>query len=81
MHAFIRLQQRRVTLLEVEETLLNGAHEENKDIFIKKFNTWNYAISGSTLDGKILRVIVTFPSKEMLIVTVIDVANMKRKIK
>lgn len=71
-HAHSRLQQRQVTRLEVKQVLQHGEYEENKDKFEPKYNSWNYSISGKTLDERPLRAVVSFDKKNILIITVID---------
>ena len=71
-HASLRLQERKVTRLEVRQALQNGSHEEIKDKFNHDHKLWNYSIRGKTIDGRSLRVIVSFDKKNMLIITVIN---------
>ena len=71
-HAHQRLQKRVVTRQEVRQVLRNGYHEKRKDEFIEEYNSWNYSIKGTTIDKRVLRVIVSFDSSNMLIITIID---------
>ena len=71
-HANQRLQQRDVTRQEVKQVLKNGHNEKRKDEYKEEHNRWNYSIKGKTIDKRSLRVAVSFDSKNMLIITVID---------
>jgi len=69
-HAIERKAERNITLPEIIHVLRTGRHEKSKDHFEKAFNTWNYAIRGKTIDGMVLRVIVSFDEeKDLLIIT------------
>ncbi len=60
-----------ITLPEILYVLGHGRHEMSKDKFEERFNTWNYAIRGLTLDGDDLIVIVSFDNERgLLIITV-----------
>ena len=49
---------------------MSGRHEKSKDQFDEAFKTWNYAVRGETIDGKDLRVIVSFDHEtDLLIIT------------
>ena len=71
-HANERLQQRKITRLEVKQALKSGHHEKRKDEFKEEQKTWNYSIRGKTIDGRNLRVALSFDKNNMLIITVID---------
>ncbi len=71
-HAIARQKERDITLRDVLAVLEHGRHEQNKDEFSVKNQTWKYAIRGKTVNGLELRVVVLF-EEEMVIVTVIDV--------
>ena len=74
-HAHQRLQERVVTRQEVKQVLRNGYHEKRKDEFIEEYDSWNYSVKGTTVDKRILRVIVSFDSNNMLIITIIDLSK------
>ena len=76
-HAAERLQQREVSRLEVKQALTSGFHEKKKDMYDDNYKCWNYSIRGKTVDNRDLRIIVSFDSDGMLIITVIDI---KRRI-
>lgn len=65
------MASRTINRLEIIDVLANGFHERRKDKFEEKFNSWNYAIRGKTLDNRSLRVVVAF-EEDMLIITAID---------
>ena len=71
-HTTERQYERQILRSDVLYVLLNGYHEKRKDTFVEAFRAWNYAIRGKTVDKKDLRVIVSFDSVGMLIVTAID---------
>ena len=70
-HAEKRIQQRKVSRLEVKQVLRSGHHEKSKDVFREEYGNWCYSVKGRTVDKRVLRIAVTFDEKEMLIVTVI----------
>lgn len=72
-HAADRRQQREVTLMELKYVIQNGFHEKAKDEYKPEHGTWNYAIRGKTLDGRSLRIAVSFEGVDLLlIITAID---------
>lgn len=71
-HAIERKQQRSITLPEIIHVLHNGYHEKRKDEFKEEYAAWNYAICGKTVDGRRLRVCISFDPSGMLIITAID---------
>ena len=71
-HAFKRAKDRLVPVPHVEHALLNGFHESRKDKFESLFDSWNYAIRGTTPDQTKVRVIVAFADDGLLVVTVIN---------
>jgi hypothetical protein len=73
-HALKRLDERKVSQPEVEQVLMSGHHENARDQFDEKFQSWKYAIRGKTVDSRELRVAVAFDSG-MLVVTVIDLKD------
>lgn len=70
-HATDRQNERKISRLEVQQVLKNGFHEVRKDKFDSNFSTWNYAVRGKTIDGRKLRVIISFDQNDMLIITAI----------
>ncbi len=73
-HARKRLAQRKITLPELLQVLASGRHEKAKDEFVERFQAWNYAIRGKTVDKRELRVAVGF-DPILLIITVIDLES------
>lgn len=71
-HATERERQRRITLPEILKVLRRGYHESRKDEFKDLYDAWNYAIRGKTVDGRQLRVCVSFDASGMLLITAID---------
>ena len=71
-HAWQRLQQRDVTVQEVLQILRRGYHEARKDEFREDFMEWNYAIRGTTLDARSLRLAVAVKPGGFFVLTVID---------
>ena len=73
LHAKQRLDERQVTLAEVEYVIQNGRREPKKDEFKIEYNCWNYAIKGKTIDKRHLRIAVTLDRlTRVLVITVID---------
>jgi hypothetical protein len=71
-HSIERQREREITRVEVIYVLRHGFHERKKDKFEALHQAWNYAIRGKTVDGRDLRVIVSFDDSDMLIITAID---------
>jgi hypothetical protein len=71
-HATERKQQRQITLPEILTVLRHGYHEKRKDEFKELYRAWTYAIRGKTVDGRQLRVCVSFDESGMLLITAID---------
>jgi phage terminase large subunit-like protein len=57
---------------EVELILTEGHHEAKKDQFNEEFQSWDYAIKGKTMDGRILRVVVALVQPNVFVITTID---------
>lgn len=74
-HAHVRKDQRNITDPEIRQVLLSGWSERNKDDFKEEYGTWNYAIRGKTVDGRELRIAVSFDGDGMLIITAIDLSE------
>lgn len=74
-HAQARSRERNITRPEYEYVLKSGYHERKKDEYKENHKAWNYAIRGKTVDGRDLRVAVSFEDNDMLIITVIDLAK------
>ena len=70
-HANQRMYQRGIIKPEVEYVLENGHHEAKKDQFNEGFGSWDYAIKGTTVDGRKLRIVVAIERPNVLIVTAI----------
>lgn len=75
VHALQRQQERRITRPEYLYVLRHGYHEARKDEFKPEYNAWNYAIRGRTVDRRELRVIVSFDSDGLLIITTIELGK------
>ncbi len=73
-HALMRQEQRSICLPDVLYVLVNGRHEQEKDIFDVKYQRWKYAIRGRTVNASDLRIIVAFHEK-MAIITVIKLVG------
>jgi hypothetical protein len=55
--------------------LKNGYHEKKKDKFEEQYHAWNYVVRGKTIDGRNLRIVVSFDPSGMLIITAIDLGK------
>ena len=71
-HAEGRKEERNITRPEYLYVLKHGYHEPKKDEYKEEFKAWNYSIRGKTVDGRELRVVVSFDDNFMLIITVIN---------
>ena len=72
VHAEIRKHERDITRPGYEYVLRTGWHEKSKDEYKEEYKAWNYSIRGKTVDGRDLRVVISFDENGMLIITVID---------
>lgn len=68
------MQLRKIIETELSYMLKHGYCETSKDQYDQARRNWKYAIRGSTMDGRDLRVIIAF-HQHILIVTVIDKDN------
>lgn len=69
-----RMRQRQVIWPEVTAVLRGGVHVPEYDHWSEEHESWNYAIEGDTVDGRRLRISVTFVEQDdVLLITVIDV--------
>lgn len=71
-HSTERQNQREITRAEVLYILRRGFHEKKKDKFEARYQSWNYAVRGKTVDKRVLRIIVSFDESNMVIITAID---------
>jgi len=71
-HALARRSERFISRPEILQVLRSGWHEKNKDQYREEYQSWNYAIRGVTVDGRELRIVVSFEEDRLLIVTAID---------
>lgn len=69
LHANERVAEEGLTRYEIRQALAAGRRAEEHDEYSKTYGEWNYAIRGVTLDEVPLRVIVTFHSVDMVVVT------------
>lgn len=71
-HAYVRKNQRRLSVGDIQNVLETGYHEKRKDEYKEEFADWNYAIKGKTLDNEFARVCIAFVQEiNMIVVTVI----------
>lgn len=81
LHAQERQAERRVTRPEYLHVLRTGYHEARKDEYKAEYGAWNYSIRGKTVDGRDLRVAISFEQiktgsgETLLIITVIEVGD------
>jgi len=82
-HAKKRQQDRDVSELDVLFILENvsgrSKRNKNKDVFINGRQDWNYCIEGEDVDGNAIRVIVSFETEMMIVITVICIDDMELK--
>lgn len=75
-HAQQRMEERDISLTEVNYILKNGYHEAAKDEFDNDRSNWRYSIRGMTVDRRDIRVVVSFDKiTKMFVITVIDKDN------
>ncbi|MCE5318932.1 MAG: DUF4258 domain-containing protein [Parachlamydia sp.] len=75
-HAECRQLERDITLLDALHVIKTGFRDKRHDQYKDEFNSWNYAITGQTLQCETIRVIISFDSKtRMLIITVINITK------
>ena len=53
----------------------NGYWEKRKDEYKPEYEAWNYSIRGRTVDGRDLRIIISFENQRLLFITAIDKDN------
>ena len=71
-HATKRREEREITVMEVRYVLLNGYREPSKDEYKEEYKAWNYAVRGKTVDGRPLRIAISFEEEQLLTITAID---------
>lgn len=65
--------------IEIQEVLSSGWHNAEQDEWKDEHGSWAYAIEGETLDGRELRVPVSFvEADDVLVVTVVDIDRIDR---
>ena len=74
-HAAQRLEERSISLIEIQHILRHGYREARKDEFKAEHKTWNYALRGRTLDSRELRLALTPGGPGLFIITAIDLTN------
>ena len=71
-HAKERMNQREVSDPEVRYILEHGYRESKKDEYKQEHRAWSYSMRGKTVDGRPLRIVVSFDADDLLIITVND---------
>lgn len=74
-HATLRKSQRRINLAHVFYVIRQGYHEKQKDQYHPEHDDWTYSIRGKTVDGRDIRIAVAFDEDDMLIITIIEIAQ------
>lgn len=72
-HAMQRKIQRQITLTHILHVIRYGYHEKRKDEYKLEHKDWTYALRGTTIDGKDIRIAIAFDEDGMLIITVIEI--------
>jgi hypothetical protein len=70
-HAAEEQKNDKIDLQDVLDVLRSGTHEREKTGFDNKYQIWKYAIRGKIESLDQVRIIVSFPEKLMMIITVI----------
>ena len=67
------MTERVIDIHEIRQVIEGGWHEKAKDEYKAEWSAWNYAIRGKTVDGRSLRVAVSFDTDgHLLVITAID---------
>lgn len=79
-HANERMGQRNIIEYELLQALSSARHIPAKDRFSSEHGSWEYCLQGKTLDGRPLRMGVTFEkdsktNEYLLVITVIDITR------
>ncbi|MNL50545.1 hypothetical protein D3C87_1735710 [compost metagenome] len=83
-HARQRMRQRRVNIYELLQVLERCEHKTHRDRFSHQFQMWQYTVEGRTIDGRKIRLGLTFDEAKgagarLLIVTVIPLQRAEEK--
>ena len=68
LHLEQREMERKITRREVLYVLMHGFHEKKEDDYDERYQAWNYAIRGKTVDQRDLRIFVSFDEETMMII-------------
>ena len=72
-HSRERRVERQVTIQEVKLVINAGWREEARDEYRPEYASWSYVIRGKTVDGRGLRLVVSFDEQRwMLLITAVD---------
>ncbi len=75
-HAECRHLERDITLLDALHVIRHGFREPKHDQYKEEWQSWNYAIRGTTLQDETVRVVISFDKVlKLLIVTVINIVR------
>lgn len=77
-HAEKRLKDRFITdidVLDVLENKSNRKRNNSKETYTAGHQDWNYCIEGYDLDGRKIRIIISFDNELMLVITVIHICD------
>lgn len=75
-HAECRQLERDITLLDALHVIRHGFREPKHDQYKEEWQSWNYAIRGTTLQDETVRVVISFDKVlKLLIVTVINIVR------
>ena len=76
-HSLLRRGERKITRPEILQVLKRGWHERKKDQFDTHHENWKYAIRGETVDGRKIRVVISFQDDFLVILTAIVIGALK----
>lgn len=74
-HVLERMCQRKVTIMDIKDALLDGRREKKKDCFDELKGGWSYAFRGKLEDGRELRIPVSEYENGIIIISAIDLTN------
>lgn len=78
-HAIQRGLERQISDMDITHALVTGEHESHRDVYRSDFRAWNRAIKGHTIDGRLIRVVVSFDEDYMIIITVFPLGRSSGK--
>jgi hypothetical protein len=79
VHSGVRQTERSITRPEFEYVLKHGKCDAKTDRYDPLYGNWVYTFEGNTVDGRPLRVVVSFAGTELVIITAMEVKSKRAK--